>query len=414
LFGAFERLVALRFLRARRQEGFISVIAIFSLAGITLGVATLIIVMAVMNGFRHELLNRILGVNGHVNVLTSTRNLEDYEAITARIRELPGVVTAAPIVEGQVMATAKGVANGALVRGLREEDFRRRPLLIDNIVSGGLDGFEDGKGIVIGSRMAQAMRLRPGDKLTLVSPNGNPSAFGTVPRMKAYRVSAVFEVGMSEYDSSFIYMPFKQAQIFFRKKGEATSIEVITDNPDRAYEIGFDIRGAIGAGFRVIDWQRVNSSFFTALQVERVVMFMILTLIIIVAVFNVVSSQIMLVNDKGKGIAILRTMGATQGMILRIFFMTGASVGIVGTIVGSVLGIAFAQNIEAIRQMLQGATGTDLFDSTVYYLSRLPAEIDPVEASAVVIMALTLSFLASILPARRAARLDPVEVLRYE
>lgn len=414
MFGAFERLVALRFLRARRQEGFISVIAIFSLAGITLGVATLIIVMAVMNGFRHELLNRILGVNGHVNVLTSTRNLEDYEAITARIRELPGVVTAAPIVEGQVMATAKGVANGALVRGLREEDFRRRPLLIDNIVSGGLDGFEDGKGIVIGSRMAQAMRLRPGDKLTLVSPNGNPSAFGTVPRMKAYRVSAVFEVGMSEYDSSFIYMPFKQAQIFFRKKGEATSIEVITDNPDRAYEIGFDIRGAIGAGFRVIDWQRVNSSFFTALQVERVVMFMILTLIIIVAVFNVVSSQIMLVNDKGKGIAILRTMGATQGMILRIFFMTGASVGIVGTIVGSVLGIAFAQNIEAIRQMLQGATGTDLFDSTVYYLSRLPAEIDPVEASAVVIMALTLSFLASILPARRAARLDPVEVLRYE
>lgn len=414
MFGAFERLVALRYLRARRQEGFISVIAFFSLAGITLGVATLIIVMAVMNGFRQELLTRILGVNGHVNVLASTRNLEDYEAITAKIRELPGVVTAAPIVEGQVMATAKGVANGALVRGLHEEDFRRRPLLIDNIVSGGLDGFEDGKGIIIGSRMAQAMRLRPGDKLTLVSPRGNPSAFGTVPRMKAYRVSAVFEVGMSEYDSSFIYMPFKQAQIFFRKKGEATSIEVITDNPDRAYEIGFDIRGAVGAGFRVIDWQRVNSSFFTALQVERVVMFMILTLIIIVAVFNIVSSQIMLVNDKGKGIAILRTMGATQGMILRIFFMTGASVGIVGTVAGSVLGIAFAQNIEAIRQLLQGATGTDLFDSTVYYLSRLPAEIDPVEASAVVIMALTLSFLASILPARRAARLDPVEVLRYE
>lgn len=414
MFGAFERLVALRYLRARRQEGFISVIAFFSLAGITLGVATLIIVMAVMNGFRQELLTRILGVNGHVNVLASTRNLEDYEAITAKIREHPEVVTAAPIVEGQVMATAKGVANGALVRGLHEEDFRLRPLLIDNIVSGGLDGFEDGKGVIIGSRMAQAMRLRPGDKLTLVSPRGNPSAFGTVPRMKAYRVAAVFEVGMSEYDSSFIYMPFKQAQIFFRKKGQATSIEVITNNPDRAYEIGFDIRTLIGAGFRVIDWQRVNSSFFTALQVERVVMFMILTLIIIVAVFNVISSQIMLVNDKGKGIAILRTMGATQGMILRIFFMTGASVGMVGTIVGSVLGIAFAQNIESIRQLLQGVTGTDLFDSTVYYLSRLPAEIDPIEAGAVVVMALTLSFLASILPARRAARLDPVEVLRYE
>ena len=219
---------------------------------------------------------------------------------------------------------------------------------------------------------------------------------------------------MSEYDSSFIYMPFKQAQLFFRKKGEATSIEVITDNPDRAYSIGYDIRQAIGAGYRVVDWQRINSSFFTALQVERVVMFLILALIIVVAVFNVISSQIMLVNDKGKGIAILRTMGATRGMILRIFFMTGASVGIIGTVVGSVLGIAFARNIETLRQLLQGATGTDLFDSTVYYLSRLPAKIDPIEAGAVVVMALTLSFIASILPARRAARLDPVEVLRYE
>lgn len=414
MFGAFERLVALRFLRARRQEGFISVIAIFSLAGITLGVATLIIVMAVMNGFRQELLTRILGVNGHINVLASTRNLEDFEQITAKIRELPNVVTAAPLVEGQVMATARGVAKGALVRGLREEDFRRRPLLVDSIVSGDLEGFEDSKSVIIGSRMAQSMRLRPGDKVTLVSPRGNPSAFGTVPRMKAYPVAAVFEVGMSEYDSSFIYMPFKQAQIFFRKKGQATAIEIITDDPDRAYDIGIEIRQAIGVGFRVIDWQRINSSFFTALQVERVVMFLILTLIIIVAVFNVISSQIMLVNDKSKGIAILRTMGATQGMILRIFFMTGASVGIVGTVLGGVLGIAFAQNIESIRQLLQVVTGTDLFDPVVYYLSRLPAEIDPIEAGAVVVMALTLSFLASILPARRAARLDPVEVLRYE
>lgn len=414
MFGAFERIVALRYLRARRQEGFISVIAFFSLTGITLGVATLIIVMAVMNGFRHELLYRILGVNGHVNVIASTKSLDDFDATASKINEVSGVVSAAPIVEGQVMATANGLANGALVRGVRKEDFLRRPLLADSIVAGELDGFEDGKGVIVGSRMAQGMRLRPGQKVTLVSPQGNPSAFGTVPRMKAYRVAAIFDVGMSEYDSSFIYMPFKQAQLFFRKKGEATSIEVITDNPDRAYSIGYDIRQAIGAGYRVVDWQRINSSFFTALQVERVVMFLILALIIVVAVFNVISSQIMLVNDKGKGIAILRTMGATRGMILRIFFMTGASVGIIGTVVGSVLGIAFARNIETLRQLLQGATGTDLFDSTVYYLSRLPAEIDPIEAGAVVVMALTLSFIASILPARRAARLDPVEVLRYE
>lgn len=414
MFGAFERIVALRYLRARRQEGFISVIAFFSLTGITLGVATLIIVMAVMNGFRHELLHRILGVNGHVNVIASTKSLDDFDATASKINEVSGVVSAAPIVEGQVMATANGLANGALVRGVRKEDFLRRPLLADSIVAGELDGFEDGKGVIVGSRMAQGMRLRPGQKVTLVSPQGNPSAFGTVPRMKAYRVAAIFDVGMSEYDSSFIYMPFKQAQLFFRKKGEATSIEVITDNPDRAYSIGYDIRQAIGAGYRVVDWQRINSSFFTALQVERVVMFLILALIIVVAVFNVISSQIMLVNDKGKGIAILRTMGATRGMILRIFFMTGASVGIIGTVVGSVLGIAFARNIETLRQLLQGATGTDLFDSTVYYLSRLPAKIDPIEAGAVVVMALTLSFIASILPARRAARLDPVEVLRYE
>ena len=414
MFGAFERIVALRYLRARRQEGFISVIAFFSLTGITLGVATLIIVMAVMNGFRHELLYRILGVNGHVNVIASTKSLDDFDATASKINEVSGVVSAAPIVEGQVMATANGLANGALVRGVRKEDFLRRPLLADSIVAGELDGFEDGKGVIVGSRMAQGMRLRPGQKVTLVSPQGNPSAFGTVPRMKAYRVAAIFDVGMSEYDSSFIYMPFKQAQLFFRKKGEATSIEVITDNPDRAYSIGYDIRQAIGAGYRVVDWQRINSSFFTALQVERVVMFLILALIIVVAVFNVISSQIMLVNDKGKGIAILRTMGATRGMILRIFFMTGASVGIIGTVVGSVLGIAFARNIETLRQLLQGATGTDLFDSTVYYLSRLPAKIDPIEAGAVVVMALTLSFIASILPARRAARLDPVEVLRYE
>jgi lipoprotein-releasing system permease protein len=414
LFTAFERLVALRYLRARRQEGFISVIAWFSLAGIMLGVATLIIVMSVMNGFRQELLSRILGVNGHINVSTNTRTVEDFDPIVAKIRGLPGVVSATPIVEGQVMASANGVATGAIVRGLREVDFKRRPLLAGNIVTGDLLNFEGAKGVIIGSRMSQNMRLRPGDKVTLISPQGNPSAFGTVPRMKAYRVAAVFEVGMSEYDSTFIYMPLKQAQIFFRKKGRASAIEVMTDNPDRVFEVGANIREAIGGGYRILDWQRVNSSFFTALQVERNVMFLILTLIIVVAAFNVISSQIMLVNDKGKGIAILRTMGATQGMILRVFFMTGASVGIIGTVAGSALGIAFAMNIETVRQWIQTLTGANVFNAEIYFLSRLPAKIDTVEVVTVIGMALTLSFLASIVPARRAARLDPVEVLRYE
>jgi lipoprotein-releasing system permease protein len=414
MFTAFERLVALRYLRSRRQEGFISVIAWFSLAGIMLGVATLIIVMSVMNGFRQELLSRILGVNGHINVSTNSRIVADFDPIVEKIQKIDGVVMATPIVEGQVMATARGVASGAVVRGLREADFRQRPLLIDNIITGGLDGFEDGKGIIIGSRMSQNMRVGPGDKITLISPQGNPSAFGTIPRMKAYRVAAVFEVGMSEYDSSFIYMPLKQAQIFFRKKGVVSAIEVMTKDPDDVFEVGADIRQTLGGGFRILDWQRVNASFFTALQVERNVMFLILTLIIVVAAFNVISSQIMLVNDKGKGIAILRTMGATQGMILRVFFMTGASVGLIGTVAGSALGIAFAANIETIRQWIQTLTGANLFNAEIYFLSRLPAKIDTVEVVTVIGMALGLSFLASIVPARRAARLDPVEVLRYE
>ncbi|NKB57057.1 MAG: lipoprotein-releasing ABC transporter permease subunit [Alphaproteobacteria bacterium] len=414
MFTAFERLVALRYLRARRQEGFISVIAWFSLAGIMLGVATLIIVMAVMNGFRQELLSRILGVNGHINISSNTRSIEDFDPLVAKIQELPGVVSAAPIVEGQVMATAHGVAAGALVRGLREADFKRRPLLVDNIITGGLNGFEDGKGVIIGSRMSQNMRLRPGDKITLISPQGNPSAFGTMPRTKGYTVAAVFEVGMSEYDSTFIYMPLKQAQIFFRKKAAVSAIEVMTDNADSVFEVGADIRKTLGNGFRVLDWQRVNASFFTALQVERNVMFLILTLIIVVAAFNVISSQIMLVNDKGKGIAILRTMGATRGMILRVFFMTGASVGLIGTVAGSALGIAFAANIETIRQWIQTLTGANVFNAEIYFLSRLPAKIETMEVVTVIVMALTLSFLASIVPARRAARLDPVEVLRYE
>jgi lipoprotein-releasing system permease protein len=414
MFTAFERLVALRYLRSRRQEGFISVIAWFSFAGIMLGVATLIIVMAVMNGFREELLTRILGVNGHMNITSNTRSVEDFDALAARIRTVDTVVSAAPIIEGQVMATANGVASGALVRGLRAADFKRRPILAENIIAGGLEWFAAGKGIIIGSRMALRMGLRPGSKITLISPQGNPSPFGTMPRTKAYRVAAVFEVGMSEYDNTFIYMPLSQAQIFFRKKGAVSGIEVMIEDPDKVFAVASAVRDAIGPGFRIVDWQRVNSSFFTALQVERNVMFLILTLIMLVAAFNVISSQIMLVNDKAKGIAILRTMGATQEMILRIFFMTGASVGLTGTAAGSALGIAFAMNIESIRQWIQTLTGADLFNAEIYFLSRLPAVLDWSQVTTVVVMALVLSFLASIIPARRAARLDPVEVLRYE
>ena len=406
-------MMAMRYLRARRQEGFISVIAWFSLIGIALGVATLIIVMAVMNGFRQELLTRILGLNGHLSVYGSSYELTGYDPLAEKTRKVAGVVAVTPIVEGQVMATARGAAKGAVVRGIRHRDLARRALVADNIHSGSLAEFKDDR-VLIGARLASRLGLSVGDKITMISPKGNVTAFGTVPRMRAYRLAGTFDVGMYEYDSSFIFMPLKAAQVYFRLPGAVTNLEVFIDDPDRARQIGRDIMAATGGKGRIHDWQQANSSFFNAIQVERNVMFLILTLIIVVAAFNIISSMIMLVKDKGKDIAILRTMGATRGTIMRIFFLSGASVGIIGTIAGFALGLAFAANIEIIRQWIQGLTGGELFAAEIYFLSQLPAVVDPKEVVVVVLMGLGLSFLATLYPSWRAARLDPAEALRYE
>ncbi len=414
IFGAFERMVAMRYLRARRQEGFISVIAGFSLLGIALGVATLIIVMSVMNGFRHELLSRILGLNGHMAVYAELGPVLDYEAVAKRLAGIEGVVQTTPTVEGQVMATAHGGASGALVRGVRPQDLARREVVSEHIVAGTLDGFQGDDAILVGSRLAQRFGLGVGSQLTLISPQGNPTAFGTVPRIRGYTIIGIFEVGMYEYDSTFVFMPLEAAQKFFRMPGVVTNVEVMVDDPDRVDALAGPVLQAAGPGHRLVDWQRANSTFFNAIQVERNVMFLILTLIILVAAFNIISGQIMLVKDKGRDIAILRTMGATRGMVLRIFLLSGASIGIVGTLIGFVLGVAFADNIEIIRQWLQGLTGTELFSAEIYFLSQLPAIIDPMEVVSVVVMALALSLLATVYPSWRAARLDPVEALRYE
>ena len=414
IFSAFERMVAMRYLRARRQEGFISVIAGFSLLGIGLGVATLIIVMSVMNGFRHELLGRVLGLNGHITVLGVMGKVDDFDADARTIRTIPGVVSVTPEVEGQVLATANDITSGALVRGMRQDDFRKHPILAKNIVSGSLDNFTGNDVVIVGQRLADKLRIKVGDDITLISPQGSATAFGTVPRLKTYKLAATFNVGMYEYDSSFVYMPFEAAQVFFRLKGAASFLEVVINNPDSSVEISRLIGEKHIPNIYTVVWQRTNASFFNALQVERNVMFLILTLIILVAAFNIISSLIMLVKDKGRDIAVLRTMGATRGMVMRIFLMSGASIGIVGTVAGVVLGLVFSLNIDTIKQWIESTFHAELFSPEVYFLTHLPAIVDPMEVAQVALMSLGLSFLATIYPSWRAARLDPVEALRYE
>jgi lipoprotein-releasing system permease protein len=412
-FGTFERMMAMRYLRARRQEGFISVIAWFSLIGIALGVATLIIVMSVMNGFRHELITRIVGFNGHVTVYGAAGPVPDYDDVTRSIRGIAGVVSAAPIIDGQVMATANGVATGALVRGVRAEDLATRRSFEGKIRSGRLDGFDDDE-VVVGYRLAQKLRIGVGDRLTLVAPSFQATALGSIPRTRAYTVGAIFDVGMAEIDGAYVFMPLAAAQVFFRLPEAASGVEVMLENPERAEDFRVVAAGRLGPGYRLFDWQQANAGIMNAVKVERNVMFLILTLIILVAAFNIISSLIMLVKDKTRDIAILRTMGATPGSIMRVFFMSGAAVGVLGTFAGFGLGLAFALNIETIRRWIEKLSGAELFSAEIYFLSQLPSRVEPPEVIAVVAMGLGLSFLATLYPSWRAARLDPVEALRYE
>ncbi|MEQ8398586.1 lipoprotein-releasing ABC transporter permease subunit [Thalassobaculum sp.] len=414
IFGAFERMLAMRYLRARRQEGFISVIAGFSLLGIGLGVATLIIVMSVMNGFRAELMGRILGLNGHAAVYSRTGHIEDFDQIAVQVASIPGIFSVTPQVEGQAMLVAHGSASGAVVRGLRPTDMKAKRLVAQNIVGGSLDRFEGRDAIILGQRLAERLRLGVGDKVTLISPTSAVTVMGSVPRTKAYDIVGLFNVGMFEYDNTFVYMPMEAAQVFFQSGQTVNALEIFTTDPNNIRRFRLPLLEALPSDLYFFDWQQQNSSFFNALQVERNVMFLILTLIILVAAFNIISSLIMLVKDKGRDIAVLRTMGATRGMITRIFFMTGASVGVLGTVFGSALGLLFCENIEAIRQGLQTLTGVTIFDPMIYFLSKMPAEVDPWEVGTVIAMALVLSFAATIYPAWRAARIDPVEALRYE
>jgi lipoprotein-releasing system permease protein len=413
-FSRYEWMLSLRYLRARRKEGFISVIAGFSFLGIMLGVATLIIVMAVMNGFRAELLDKILGLNGHLLVQPLEKPLTDWDEVATRISQTQGIKLAAPIVEGQALASSPFNAGGVLVRGIRLKDLEGLRSVINNIRQGSLGGFDDGQGVAIGRRLADQLSLRAGDNITLVSPKGAVTPMGTTPRIKVYKIAAVFEIGMSEYDSAMVFMPLKEAQAYFNRAGDVTAIEVYTDDPDKVDIYRKAVQDAAKRPIFIIDWRQRNATFFNALQVERNVMFLILTLIVLVAALNIVSGLIMLVKDKGQDIAILRTMGATQGAIMRVFLITGAAIGVVGTIFGFLLGVVVCLNIESIRRFLSWLTNTELFSPELYFLSHLPARMDTGETVAVVLMALVLSLLATLYPSWRAARLDPVEALRYE
>jgi len=413
-FAPFEWMVALRYLRSRKANGFVSIIALFSFLGIMLGVATLIVVMSVMNGFHRELMDKIVGINGHAFLQAAEAPFTNWDDVATKTASLPGVKLAIPMVESAAGVSSQFAQSGALVRGIREKDILRLPGVSGNVRDGTLNGFDKAEGVAIGQRLAENLGVRVGDKVSLLIAKGAQTPFGVAPRIKAYPVVAIFQIGMSEFDNLFIYMPLSEAQAFFNKENEATVVEAFVDEPDKMDVFRGEVEKAMASPLIVTDWRQRNKTFFETLQVEKNILFIILTLIVVVAAFNIISGLTMLVKDKTADIAILRTMGATRGAVLRIFLIIGASIGIAGTTAGFLFGLALAKNLDAIRTLLNKLLQTNLFPAEFYFLSRLPSIVEPREVAIVVVMTLVLAVLASVYPAWKAASLDPIEALRHE
>ncbi len=408
-----EWLVAGRYMRARRQEGFVSVIAWVSLISIALGVATLIIVTSVMNGFRADLVDRILGLNGHLSVVGPQRALSDYDDLARAVGAIDGVEAVAPLVEGRVLASSGRRSLGAVVRGMRPDDLRAKSLVADAISIGELQSFGAPETAVMGERLARSLGLQIGDRVRLLSPQGSAGDFRTAPKSQAFEVVALFDVGMHEYDSAYLYIPLASAQTYFDSGGTVTHLEVVLTDNERLGQVRPLVETLTQERGDIRDWQQLNTSLFNALQVERTVMFLILTLIILVAAFNIITGLVMLVKDKGADIAVLRTLGSSKGLIMRVFMIAGASIGVIGTIAGGLLGLAVATNMPVINDFFAALSGRQ-FSAEVAFLSRLPSVVDAREVALILVLALALSIIATIYPSWRAARLDPVEALRYE
>lgn len=414
MFFKTERTLAFRYLRSRKRTGFVSVIAGFSFLGIMLGVATLIIVMSVMNGFKSELMERVLGLNGQLGVYPAWGGLlADYEEKKEVVEQLNGVDRVVPVLDGQVMVSSTGGSTGVMVRGILPHDFERQTLLKDGYTGYPLEEFSSDQ-VILGYRLARKLGVRPGESVTLISPKGNITAFGTIPKMKAYTVIGTFNSGMFEYDSNFIFMPLEMAQKYLMSEHQVSQLEIFIKDNNQIDAMVDRVFSVLDSTAQVYDWRHANQVFFNAIEVERNVMFLILTLIIVVAAFNMISGLIMLVRDKSKDIAVLRTMGMTKRSVLGIFLMAGLTVGVVGTAAGVGLGLLFSYNIDAIKSFLENLSGHELFSAEIYFLSHLPAEVNLKEVALVTAISLFLSLAATIYPAWKAARTDPVEALRYE